>query len=93
MVNEAMVAGLPVINSKYAGSADLISDGVNGWVIDPLDKADLVRGLRAAWDSRHDRESKRRAARQAIAAMSIPAVAGRIRQTVDYVRPRAVARS
>jgi glycosyltransferase involved in cell wall biosynthesis len=86
VVNEAMVAGLPVINSKYAGSAELISDGVNGWVIDPLDKADLVRGLNAAWASRHDRETKRRAARRAVAAMSIPAVAGRIRQTVDYVR-------
>ena len=87
VVNEAMVAGLPVINSKYAGSADLITEGVTGWTIDPLDPADLLRGLQSAWNARDDRERMSRAARSAVATMSISAVAERIRRTVEFVRP------
>jgi len=86
VVNEAMVAGLPVINSKYAGSADLITEGVTGWTIDPLDATDLLHGLQSAWYARDDRQRMSRAARTAIAAMSISAVAKRIRRTVDFVR-------
>lgn len=38
VVNEAMAAGLPVLCSRYAGSAeDLVREGVNGHVFDPLD--------------------------------------------------------
>jgi glycosyltransferase involved in cell wall biosynthesis len=84
-VNEAMVAGLPVINSKYAGSSELISDGVNGWIIDPLDKADLVRGLRLAWDARHERASMSMSIRNAVAGMTVPTVAERIRRVVNVV--------
>jgi glycosyltransferase involved in cell wall biosynthesis len=84
-VNEAMVAGLPVINSKYAGSADLISDGVNGWVIDPLNEVDLVRGLRSAWDARHERATMSMSVRNAVAGMTVPTVAERIRSVVNVV--------
>jgi glycosyltransferase involved in cell wall biosynthesis len=87
VVNEAMVAGLPVINSKYAGSADLISEGVTGWTIDPLDPEDLLRGLQSAWYARDDRQRMSLAARTAVATMSISAVAQRIRRTVEFVRP------
>ena len=86
VVNEAMVAGLPVINSKYAGSADLITEGITGWTIDPLDPADMLRGLQLAWEARDDRERMSRAARTAVATMSISAVAERIRRTVEFVR-------
>ena len=85
-VNEAMVAGLPIINSKYAGSVDLITEGVTGWTIDPLNPADLLHGLQSAWNARHDRERMSRAARTAVAKMSISAVAERIRRTVESVR-------
>lgn len=38
VVNEAMAAGLPVLCSRYAGSAeDLVREGANGHVFDPLD--------------------------------------------------------
>ncbi|HFF9317053.1 glycosyltransferase family 4 protein [Clostridium perfringens] len=42
VVNEAMTADLPVIVSKECGcSLDLIENGVNGFIIDPLDKIDI----------------------------------------------------
>lgn len=35
---EAMCASLPIISSKYAdGARDLVSDGENGYIIDPED--------------------------------------------------------
>jgi glycosyltransferase involved in cell wall biosynthesis len=86
-VNEAMVAGLPVINSKYAGSADLIEDGANGWIIDPLNDADMLRGLQVAWETRHERAMMREPIRTAVAAMAVPAVAERIRRVVREVAP------
>ncbi|MFA6562658.1 MAG: glycosyltransferase [Verrucomicrobiia bacterium] len=48
VVTEAMAAGLPVLCSKHAGAAqDLMSDGANGWVIDPDDPAQLAQRLTA----------------------------------------------
>jgi glycosyltransferase involved in cell wall biosynthesis len=85
VVNEAMVAGLPVINSKYAGSTDMIVDGLNGWVVDPLDAADMLRGLRLAWEARHKLASMAPHIRSAVTPMTIPAVAERIRNAVRTV--------
>lgn len=43
VVNEAMCAGKPVIVSKYAGSSeDLVTDGQNGFVVDPKDIDQVV---------------------------------------------------
>ena len=47
VVPEAMTAGLPVVVTKYAGSAtDLIRDGVEGRLVDPLDTVECARILR-----------------------------------------------
>jgi glycosyltransferase involved in cell wall biosynthesis len=86
VVNEAMASGLPVINSKYAGSTELIVEGETGWVVDPRDQTDVVAKLQAAWDARDRRQAMGSAARKAVAAMSIPAVAERVRQAVDAAR-------
>src|SRR5262249_4476208 len=44
VVNEAMASGLPVLASNRCGcAADLIRDGVNGFVFDPLDGASLTK--------------------------------------------------
>lgn len=86
-VNEAMAAALPVINSKYTGSADIIVDGETGWVVDPFDRNDMVDKLRRAWDVQHQRSTMRNAVRKTIANYSIPVVADRIRRVVDEVRP------
>jgi 1,2-diacylglycerol 3-alpha-glucosyltransferase len=45
VVNEAMAAGLPVLVSGRCGcAADLVQDGVNGWVFDPFD-IDMLAAL------------------------------------------------
>ncbi|MCE5230695.1 glycosyltransferase family 4 protein [bacterium] len=47
VVPEAMACGLPILCSKYNGMHDeLIEDGVNGWVFDPLNADDFYDRLR-----------------------------------------------
>jgi len=44
VINEAMACGLPVISSRKAGcAADLVKDGVTGWLFDPFDLHELAR--------------------------------------------------
>lgn len=43
---EAQAAGLPVIASKFCG--DVVRDGVNGWIIDPLTSSAIVERMRCA---------------------------------------------
>lgn len=46
VVPEAMSCGMPIACSKYNGGAiDLIDEGINGTVFDPLNKEDLCRAL------------------------------------------------
>jgi len=86
VVNEAMASGLPVINSKYAGSSDLIVDGETGWVVDPFDRNDLVAKLRLALEARDRRRAMSEAVRETIAHFSVPAVAERLRRVIDHLR-------
>lgn len=43
---EAMAAGLPVITSTAAGAAELVRDGVNGYVCDALDTAAIANAIK-----------------------------------------------
>jgi len=46
VVNEAMMCGLPVICSKYAGCCrDLIKEGENGLIVDPENLEELSQGI------------------------------------------------
>ncbi|MCK4385030.1 MAG: glycosyltransferase family 4 protein [candidate division Zixibacteria bacterium] len=46
VVNEAMMCGLPVICSKYAGcSQDLIKEGENGLIVDPENSKELSAAM------------------------------------------------
>ena len=42
VVNEALASGLPVICSPFAGAADLIQEGKNGYVLNPRDTKKLA---------------------------------------------------
>lgn len=42
---EAMTFEMPVLGSKYAGSSELISDGVNGFLIDPFAPSDIAEKM------------------------------------------------
>lgn len=46
VVNEAMASGLPVLVSQNCGCArDLVHDGKNGWLVDPLDIGQMADRL------------------------------------------------
>lgn len=46
VVNEAMASGLPVLVSQNCGCAkDLVHDGINGWLVDPLDVGQMAARL------------------------------------------------
>jgi glycosyltransferase involved in cell wall biosynthesis len=52
VVPEAMACGLPILCSRYNGCwPELVKEGVNGWVFDPLDPSDILRVLNAAKDA------------------------------------------
>ena len=44
---EAMYAAKPVVGARGGGTPELIEDGVNGYLYEPGDAADLARALRA----------------------------------------------
>lgn len=49
VVNEAMACSLPLILSNRAGSSyDLVSEGENGWIIDPFDTNRMAQVLNCA---------------------------------------------
>ncbi len=81
---EAMAAGLPVIGSIYGGESELVEEGVNGWVCDPIEIDDLHEKLVLAYEARHELPQMGERARQAVARMAIDQVAERIRLAVDY---------
>lgn len=57
VVPEAMSCKKPILCSKYNGCwPELVKNGVNGWVFDPLDPADFVRALATAYDHREQRQ-------------------------------------
>jgi len=43
VVNEALMAGMPVLCSNRAGASDLICEGKNGYIFDPYDITELSR--------------------------------------------------
>ncbi|HEY2906155.1 MAG TPA: glycosyltransferase family 4 protein [Vicinamibacterales bacterium] len=51
VIAEALMHGVPVLTTANAGAADLIEEGVNGWVVAADDEAAL--GRRLAWCETH----------------------------------------
>lgn len=45
VVNEAMASGTPVAVSRRAGAAELVRQGVNGWLFDPEDVGEIAQLL------------------------------------------------
>jgi glycosyltransferase involved in cell wall biosynthesis len=61
---EAMAAGRPVVASRWPRLAEVVADGVTGYLIEPGDKAALARQTRALLDDAGRREQFGAAARQ-----------------------------
>jgi UDP-glucose:(heptosyl)LPS alpha-1,3-glucosyltransferase len=59
---EALASGVPTVASNRAGGSELIKDGVNGYVVDPLDAAAVARSLESICGA--DRQAMAAAARR-----------------------------
>lgn len=87
VINEAMMAGTPVLGSVYSQAAnELLIDGVTGWLFDPLDEEgtasilwEIVRMPAGAF------AVMGAAARDAVKRCDVEAVAGRMRAVIDRV--------
>jgi len=51
VISEAMAYGIPTIGSKIAGIPSQISDGINGFLIEPGDYMDLSRRVELILDN------------------------------------------
>ncbi|MDU0457444.1 MAG: glycosyltransferase family 4 protein [Geobacteraceae bacterium] len=80
---EAMAHGLPVITSAFNGVAELIRDGVNGYVVqEPLDDAAISECMRALTDA-----DRRRQMGELAAETAAPFTMQRnIQETLDVIR-------
>ena len=47
---EALASGVPILTSVWAGGAEIVAHGKNGWIVPSLDVADVSAGLRALRD-------------------------------------------
>jgi UDP-glucose:(heptosyl)LPS alpha-1,3-glucosyltransferase len=84
VISEAMASGVPVITSKTAGAAELITHGRDGWLTDePWDVAAVTAGLRELAADNARRLAMGAAARLTIEAYSWDVAAQR---TMDVYR-------
>jgi UDP-glucose:(heptosyl)LPS alpha-1,3-glucosyltransferase len=67
VITEAMASGLPVVTSRAAGAAELVTPGVDGFVTDePWDADAIAAHLAALRDSPNLRDSVGHAARRRV---------------------------
>jgi glycosyltransferase involved in cell wall biosynthesis len=78
VVNEAMIAGLPVLGSRFSQAVEeLVQEGVNGWLFTPTDEQDTFDAIGRAL--------------QADAVM-LDAMSGHAIETVAGITQEAVAK-
>jgi len=74
---EALAMGLPVIVSSSCGAAEIVEPGVNGWVCDAADAADIARTMRLAGAGARG-ERMAQAARATAEAYGLDAMAAKL---------------
>jgi glycosyltransferase involved in cell wall biosynthesis len=87
VVNEAMIAGLPVLGSSFSQAVEeLVQDGVNGWLFTPTDEKDTYNAIRRALESdTATLEAMSRRAIETVAGITQQAVAERMSETIFQV--------
>ncbi|MBW4582656.1 MAG: glycosyltransferase family 1 protein [Tildeniella nuda ZEHNDER 1965/U140] len=61
---EAMAAGCPVVAARSGGIPDIVQDGVNGYLFDPLDEGGAIAATQRLLANAEEREMLRRNARR-----------------------------
>ncbi|MDB5393551.1 MAG: glycosyltransferase [Rhodospirillales bacterium] len=88
VVNEAMASGLVVLGSVYSQAAiEMVEDGENGWLIDPLRGASIEAALDELFDTPMEQLAKMRvAARQRAMQITPRGAAARLYSAINMVR-------
>jgi glycosyltransferase involved in cell wall biosynthesis len=88
---EAMAAGLPVIVSDQAGSADMVTDGETGFVVPSRNSSVLQQRLEILRDSPEKVATMGEAARRDVSRLTPEAQACSILSAIDDLRSRQVS--
>ncbi len=76
VVPEAMACGLPILCSKYNGCwPEMIEEGANGWVFDPLDLNDTLKKLSLVYEKKDQLKEMGKRSREIVNLFS-PDIAG-----------------
>ncbi len=88
VVNEAMASGLVVMGSIYSQAAiEMVEEGKNGWLIDPLNPASIEAALDALYDASPDvLREMRVAARERALKITPRRAAARLYSAIKVVR-------
>lgn len=86
---EAFAFGLPVVASAVGGVPEVVSDGVNGYLVSPADPSDLARRILSLLRSPETREAFGKAGRQLVRERQF--TWGRVAADVAEVYRRALA--
>jgi glycosyltransferase involved in cell wall biosynthesis len=87
VVNEAMIAGLPVLGSRFSQAVEeLVVDGVNGWIFNPTDEQDTYIAIgRALQTDTKTLEAMSDRAVGTVAGLTQSAMAKRMSETILQV--------
>jgi glycosyltransferase involved in cell wall biosynthesis len=77
VVREPMTRGRPVIATRVGGNTDMVSDGVNGLLVDPSDVAGLATAMWRLVEQSDLRERMGADARASVTDLTAPAIAVR----------------
>lgn len=85
VVNEALLAGVPVLCSSYAGASVLIRDGKNGYIVDPERVDGIAVALGKALATGEQVENVMEKQRESLMPVSFSRDVSSFVQAVDYV--------
>jgi phosphatidylinositol alpha-1,6-mannosyltransferase len=51
-IADAAASGLPIVGSNQGGIVEIVEDGVNGWLVDPRDPAEIARAIEGLFADR-----------------------------------------
>jgi glycosyltransferase involved in cell wall biosynthesis len=86
---EALGCGLPAITTSVGEAPRLISQGVNGFLCAPKDRAGLIASIEAALQHEHDWPQIGRSARASVLEFDLPRVSSRYVQLCRELLERA----
>ena len=82
---EAMAAGCPVVAARSGGIPDIVTDGVNGYLFDPMDEQGAIAATIRLFSHQQERETLRANARQEAERWGWPAATRQLQRYYQAV--------